>query len=344
MNEREIFIAALEYADPAARGAYLDQACGGDARLPEQIESLLAAHAKSGEFVLDAPALGETVELNPAVGERAGDTVGPYKLLQPLGEGGFGRIHMAEQQRPLRPVVALKIIETLVGLVRREARQASDGHDQSTAGPGALTHVHTPFERTATRYVASHRPFELWVKDRLAYDADSGSGYWQFDAARLPVYLRAGRNEILVKTHTAGDLTVRFGDHPLERAFEAARFGECAEAAALMAEALGQTTEDAEYPRRSQAGFLLAAGDVDGYGRLAAELLDRYRVSEGNHLADVRPGVETALSFPHVPPHLHPVADPRRERQAFQSIIAERETQKAQRRQMFTRRARFRIE
>src|SRR5262245_17946139 len=56
MTERTIFMAALEIADPAERAAYLEQACGGDAALRHQVETLLAAHEREGEF-LDVPAV-----------------------------------------------------------------------------------------------------------------------------------------------------------------------------------------------------------------------------------------------------------------------------------------------
>ena len=55
VTEEQIFLAALDLPDAAARAAYLDEACGGDAELRRQVEALLAAHFKSGEF-LDVPA------------------------------------------------------------------------------------------------------------------------------------------------------------------------------------------------------------------------------------------------------------------------------------------------
>src|SRR5262249_38079898 len=69
MTERTIFMAALEIADPAERAAYLEQACGGDAALRHQVETLLAAHEREGGF-LDVPAL-EQVAARPRPGVPA---------------------------------------------------------------------------------------------------------------------------------------------------------------------------------------------------------------------------------------------------------------------------------
>jgi serine/threonine protein kinase len=110
MNERSILIAALEKDDPAERAAYLDQACG-DAALRQRIERLLAAHAAAGG-ILDRPVGPETATgpLQPIL-EQAGAVIGPYKLLQQIGEGGMGTVYMAEQSHPVQRKVALKIIK-----------------------------------------------------------------------------------------------------------------------------------------------------------------------------------------------------------------------------------------
>src|SRR5262245_30755234 len=107
-----IFCAALEIASSDERAEYLVRACGGDAELKHRVEALLMAHAKAGRFLLDAPAvsLGATVEM-PKVTETADSLIGPYKLLEQIGEGGFGIVYMADQQAPVRRRVALKIIK-----------------------------------------------------------------------------------------------------------------------------------------------------------------------------------------------------------------------------------------
>src|SRR5262245_59157851 len=102
-----IFLAA-EKATAAERAAYLDAACAGDADLRERVERLLAAQSKVGLF-LEAPALAliGTVEESPAA-ERPGTLVGPYKLLEQIGEGGMGTVWMAEQTEPIQRRVAVK--------------------------------------------------------------------------------------------------------------------------------------------------------------------------------------------------------------------------------------------
>jgi WD40 repeat protein/serine/threonine protein kinase len=110
MTERAIFIAALEKDDPAERAAYLDVACGGDAALRQRIERLLAMHEEAGSF-LEAPPADPRITVDDPRTEGPGSRVGPYKLLQKIGEGGMGTVYMAEQQEPVRRMVALKIIK-----------------------------------------------------------------------------------------------------------------------------------------------------------------------------------------------------------------------------------------
>jgi serine/threonine protein kinase/tetratricopeptide (TPR) repeat protein len=108
MNERSLFLASLEILDPAKRSAYLDEACAGNEAVRRGVEDLLAAHARSGTF-MPAPPGGEvTADYLPD--EAAGSRVGPYKLLQQVGEGGMGSVYMAEQEEPIRRMVAVKII------------------------------------------------------------------------------------------------------------------------------------------------------------------------------------------------------------------------------------------
>src|SRR5690348_2795870 len=95
-----IFFAALEKHAPAERTAYLDEACRGDLELRRCVERMLDAQPKIGNF-LQPP----TVELSaetPPLTEKPGTVIGPYKLLQQLGEGGFGVVFLAEQSQPVR--------------------------------------------------------------------------------------------------------------------------------------------------------------------------------------------------------------------------------------------------
>ena len=118
----EIFRAARERATTADRTAYLDAACGTDLALRAKVEELLRADAEAGvpftgadPSELDATILlshgpaSETLQEPPS--ERAGQMIGRYKLLQQIGEGGFGSVCMAEQREPVVRKVALKIIK-----------------------------------------------------------------------------------------------------------------------------------------------------------------------------------------------------------------------------------------
>src|SRR5262245_4892626 len=108
MTERDIFIAALQEEDPAQRRAYLDEACARQPELREQVENLLRLHEGARSFLdQPAPALALTVD-EPHVSEGPGTVIGPYKLLEQIGEGGFGVVFLAEQQHPVRRKVALK--------------------------------------------------------------------------------------------------------------------------------------------------------------------------------------------------------------------------------------------
>ena len=121
-REKAVFVEALEIADPEQRRQFVDQACGADQALREQVERLLGLSQSAGDFFKDcAPAL-EPVAADAAQVLSAAESavepeipetkrIGPYKLLQKLGEGGYGVVYMAEQEQPIRRRVALKIIK-----------------------------------------------------------------------------------------------------------------------------------------------------------------------------------------------------------------------------------------
>lgn len=124
---REIFAEALEKAAGEERGRFVDQACGGDARLHSRVESLLRAHEQAGAF-LDHNAHGEEIERDA---EAAGTVIGAYRLLERLGAGGFGVVYRAEQMTPIRREVALKIIK--LGMDTREVIARFEAERQALA-------------------------------------------------------------------------------------------------------------------------------------------------------------------------------------------------------------------
>ena len=96
----------------AARAAQIDRSCAGDPELRLRVEGLLAAMETDDGF-LSAPS-GELTESpdDPAASEAPGPSIGPYRIIELLGEGGFGSVFLAEQSEPLRRQVALKIIKS----------------------------------------------------------------------------------------------------------------------------------------------------------------------------------------------------------------------------------------
>ena len=109
MNEREIFIEAIQRPNDEERSAFLNQACGNDIALRERVDALLKQEVDS---FLDEPAY----ELNGTstasdLQQGIGTSIGPYKLMEQIGEGGFGLVFVAEQREPVRRSVALKLIK-----------------------------------------------------------------------------------------------------------------------------------------------------------------------------------------------------------------------------------------
>src|SRR6516225_5945563 len=128
----ELFLRVVELGSAEERRAFVDQACRDNPELRAQVEALLRAGERAGSF-LERPALavadhpvpwnspfanevGRSDQRDGAFSseplrEGPGTRIGPYKLLQQIGEGGMGVVYMAEQEKPVRRKVALKIIK-----------------------------------------------------------------------------------------------------------------------------------------------------------------------------------------------------------------------------------------
>src|SRR6266498_1848684 len=106
---KEIFDAAIQ-REPSERPALLSSNCGGDQSLRKEVESLIASHEKSGEFI-DSPAYEAAAELivDEKAELKAGQTIGSYEIISFISRGGMGEVYQAQDRRLSRKV-ALKIL------------------------------------------------------------------------------------------------------------------------------------------------------------------------------------------------------------------------------------------
>src|SRR4051812_28084536 len=107
----EVFTEAIQLPTEE-RVAFLDRVCAEDDGLRRKIEALLKSNDRAGAFLEGPPAtvIGQE-RAKAATGEKPGDRIGHFKLLQQIGEGGCGVVFMAEQEEPVRRRVALKLIK-----------------------------------------------------------------------------------------------------------------------------------------------------------------------------------------------------------------------------------------
>jgi serine/threonine protein kinase len=110
-DNEAIFHAARDIPDPDRRREYVRQACDGDEARIAHVEALLAA-ADAPDSLLDRPAAGPPVAtIDLPAPESPGTVIGPYKLIEPIGEGGMGSVWMAQQTQPVKRLVAVKLIK-----------------------------------------------------------------------------------------------------------------------------------------------------------------------------------------------------------------------------------------
>ena len=141
---REIFDGVTQLDTAAERAAFLDQACGGKRMLRERIEAMLRKSAEAEAFFptgeMQAPSQEALRAVNegpcePVAGSgpraASGTTIGRYKLLEPIGEGGFGVVYMAEQLEPVRRRVAFKVIK--LGMDTKEVIARFEAERQALA-------------------------------------------------------------------------------------------------------------------------------------------------------------------------------------------------------------------
>jgi tRNA A-37 threonylcarbamoyl transferase component Bud32 len=131
-SEKDIFLSAIELAMPGARAAYLEAACGDDSELRGRVEQLLAGHFQQDNFMQE-PAVDVTATeaLSTQLSEGPGAVIGRFKLLEEIGQGGFGTVYVAEQKEPVKRRVALKIIK--LGMDTRQVVARFEAERQALA-------------------------------------------------------------------------------------------------------------------------------------------------------------------------------------------------------------------
>jgi len=156
MNDRDIYMNAPGGASPEELATYLAAACGDDAELRARVEALLEAGERARSEFMETEAIedasGRGVPQSPAI-EREGSVVGNYKLLQAIGEGGFGVVYMAEQQRPVKRRVAFKLIKPGMDSKQVVARFEAERQALALMDHPNIAKVHDAGE------TASGRPF-----------------------------------------------------------------------------------------------------------------------------------------------------------------------------------------
>src|SRR5262249_368048 len=109
IDEKAVFNSARSRSSPEERLAYLHEAWGEDPAALKRILELLRVYDQEKSF-LESPAVVLGATVGEPVAEEPGTVIGSYKLLEPIGEGGFGVVFMAEQTQPVRRKVALKVL------------------------------------------------------------------------------------------------------------------------------------------------------------------------------------------------------------------------------------------
>src|SRR6185369_11138937 len=100
LDEKAIFNVARQIGSPDARAQYLRQACGTDSGLRERVQVLLHAYEEQASFLESPPPVGVAPTIDQPASESPGTNIGPYKLVEQIGEGGMGTVFMAEQTQP----------------------------------------------------------------------------------------------------------------------------------------------------------------------------------------------------------------------------------------------------
>jgi serine/threonine-protein kinase len=158
LDEKAIFNVARQIGSPDALTEYLRQACGADSGLRERVQDLLRAYEEQASFLESPPPVGVAPTIDEPASESPGSVIGPYKLLEQIGEGGMGTVWMAEQKEPIQRRVAVKVIKA--GMDSKQVLARFEAERQALA----LMDIRT-----------SHA---CWMPARLALAAPTSSWSW----------------------------------------------------------------------------------------------------------------------------------------------------------------------
>jgi serine/threonine protein kinase len=164
----DIYLAALEL-DLQRRGVFLDQACGGDDALREEVESLLASDQEAGDFI-SASAL-EIVAGALARDEQiplTGTSFGQYLILSLLGTGGMSEVYLAEDAR-LRRKVALKLLPVAFSQdLDRARRFEQEARTVSALNHPSIVTIYEIGQFNDRQYIATELIEGCTLRDRMA--------------------------------------------------------------------------------------------------------------------------------------------------------------------------------
>ncbi|MDX6497114.1 MAG: eukaryotic-like serine/threonine-protein kinase [Blastocatellia bacterium] len=171
LQVKEIFSSAIQY-QPVERSAFIARACGGDAVLRKEVESLVAAHEKDGSFI-DAPAYQQAAEL--IVDEKSelkpGQALGSYEIISFISRGGMGEVYLAQDRRLSRKV-ALKLLPA--ALTKDDDRLRR--FEQEARAASALNHpniitIYEILKTKSTQAIATEFVEGKTLRQRLAQSA-----------------------------------------------------------------------------------------------------------------------------------------------------------------------------
>ena len=191
---KEIFHAALALP-PQRRAAYLEQACDGDVDLRETVESLLKSHEATDNLV-DVPAYQAAAEMLVDGAElKANQTVSHYRIISLLGQGGMGKVYLAEDAR-LRRKVALKVLPLdLAANKDRIRRFEQEAQAAAALNHPNIAHIYEVGEEGATRFIAMEFIDGVTLREKLERENAS--------LGKLLTFLQHAA-EGLAKAHAAG--------------------------------------------------------------------------------------------------------------------------------------------